>query len=333
MPNRIPYAGVHKFSHHDSALVHTELLCLFAAPAHCAVPRPLSNPIVTMDPPSDLFSVAGKNCLVTGGSRGIGKMIALTFARRGANVLIASRSGDDCAETAEAITRECPDVRVLHQSADVGTREGCRALAERARCAFGGRLDVLVNNAGTSWGEDPDYEHKTEEGGDGIASEKANWGWDKVMDLNVKGVFYLTRECAPMLERVSKSVDPGRVINVGSVAGVTPQGAPTHAYDVSKAAVHHLTRKLASDLAPRGITVNALAPGYVPSKMTRGLEAFGASLENVADGVPMGRLGNEDDMGGACVYLASAGGSWVTGTVLVVDGGAVGAMQVPLSSL
>ena len=209
-----------------------------------------------------------------------------------------------------------------------------------------------------------------------------NWGWDKVLDLNVKGMFYLTRECVPMLQRrkipsktathdnaddgekgsetakTSSSsqtssapqsqsqsnlnypenqdiipIDPGRIINIGSIAGFLPQEAPTHAYDVSKVAVHHLTKKLAADLAPRGITVNAVAPGYVPSRMSSGLSTWGASVENVSKSIPMGRMGEEEDIGGACVYLASRAGAWCTGTILAVDGGAVGATQIPLSSL
>jgi NAD(P)-dependent dehydrogenase (short-subunit alcohol dehydrogenase family) len=160
-----------------------------------------------------------------------------------------------------------------------------------------------------------------------------NWGWDKVIDLNVKGMFYLTRECIPLLENSSLPDSPSRIINIGSVAGMVPQEAPTHAYDVSKAAVHHLTRKFSADLARKNITVNAVAPGYVPSRMSRGLEAWGADNEKISSGIPLGRMGNEDDMAGACIYLSSKAGAWVTGVILTVDGGAVGSMQIPLSSL
>ena len=142
-----------------------------------------------------------------------------------------------------------------------------------------------MNNAGTSWGEELDRK-----------SGRANWGWDKVLDLNVKSIFYLTRECIPMLQRDQSTSDPGRVINIGSVAGLLPQEAPTHAYDVSKAAVHHLTKKLSADLASKRITVNAIAPGFVHTRMSDGLKKWGGGLEKVAQNIPLGRLGNESDM-------------------------------------
>ncbi len=202
-------------------------------------------------------------------------MIASGFASAGANVLITSRDESALATAAESIqqnlqksnttsTTSTSSLRVpkVHfVPSNVGSREGCKKLAQYTNELFGGKLDVLVNNAGASWGEDP-Y---------GRESGKANWGWDKVMDLNVKGMFYLSRECIPMLERGRGRVtsdsnnneksDPGRIINIGSIAGIISQEAPTHAYDVSKAAVHHLTKKMAADLASRQITVNAIAPG------------------------------------------------------------------------
>ena len=288
-------------------------------------------------------------------------MIASSFASHGANVLITSRDPKACQEAAEALTSSLqsrdqannqPSVHFV--SSNVSTREGCKALAQYTNTLFNGRLDVLVNNAGTSWGEDPGYDVGSRESG------KMNWGWDKVMDLNVKGMFYLTRECVPMLQRrrvagsgedaassnnmiESPTEDPGRIINIGSVTGFLPQDAPTHAYDISKAAVHHLTKKLAADLAPRGITVNAVAPGYVPSRMSAGLSSWLPNTEEdtsknnteqvIAKTIPLGRMGNEDDMGGACIYFASRAGAWCTGVILNVDGGTVGATQIPLSSL
>ena len=280
---------------------------------------------------SSLFSVANKNVLITGGSRGIGLMIAQGFVPAGANVYLTSRDERACREAAESILSDRTDSgigSVIHGPSNVSTREGCKALAGTLRDVFGGKLDVLVNNAGTSWGEDP-YDRE---------SGKMNWGWDKVMDLNVKGMFYLTRELVPLLERSNQTgrtnvEDPGRVINIGSVAGLMPQEAPTHAYDVSKAAVHHLTKKMSADLAPRGITVNCLAPGYVPSRMSMGLKAWGAEADKIAESVPLGRMGTADDMAGACIYFSSRAGAWVSGTILNVDGGCVGAMRISLSSL
>ena len=154
-----------------------------------------------------------------------------------------------------------------------------------------------------------------------------------IYQQNVKGMFYLTRACIPLLEASAKEGDPSRIINIGSIAGFVSQEAPTHAYDVSKAAVHSLTRKLAADLAPKRITVNCLAPGYVPSRMSAGLKSWGATEEAVAKSIPLGRMGNDEDMAGACLYFASRAGSWCTGVILNVDGGAIGAMQVPLASL
>jgi len=305
---------------------------------------------------NNLFSVAGKNVLVTGSSRGIGLMIASGFASAGANVLITSRDESALAKAAESIQQHLQKSTVLNNSStssssstsstskvhfvpsNVGSREGCKKLAEYTNELFGGKLDVLVNNAGASWGEDP-YDRE---------SGKANWGWDKVLDLNVKGMFYLSRECVPMLEPKTKSdgdgdgdggdsnnnnTDPGRIINIGSIAGIISQEAPTHAYDVSKAAVHHLTKKMAADLAKRQITVNAIAPGYVPSRMSQGLENYvGGDSSKITGAIPLKRMGNEDDMAGAAIYLSSKAGSWTTGVILNVDGGAC-TIQMPLASL
>lgn len=164
-------------------------------------------------------------------------------------------------------------------------------------------------------------------------SGKMNWGWDRVLDLNLKGVFYLTRACLPYMKQDPESMDrfdPSRIINIGSVVGLLPQDAPTHAYDVSKAGVHHLTKKLSGDLAPHNITVNALAPGFVPSRMTEGLKSY-TTFDDIAKNTPLQRLGDGDDMTGACIYLSSRAGSYVTGVVLNVDGGTIGASKIPLS--
>jgi NAD(P)-dependent dehydrogenase (short-subunit alcohol dehydrogenase family) len=260
-----------------------------------------------------LFSVSGKNVLVTGGSRGIGLMISKAFADAGANVLLTSRDENACSAAAEAI-------HAKYVTSTLSSREGCEKLAEYTSNHFQGRLDVLVNNAGTSWGEPLDRNSRT------------GWGWDKVFDLNVKGMFYLTLACRDLLKRPNND-DPGRVINIGSVAGMIPQQAPTHAYDVSKAAVHHLTKKLASDFAKDNITVNCLAPGFVQTRMSQGLAAWGGDAETLAKSTPLRRLGNADDMAGACLYLSSRASAWCTGVILNVDGGAVGAIQLPLSSL
>ena len=254
-------------------------------------------------------------------------MIASAFYRHGANVLLTSRDPKACEEAAKTIISQQQEDKtatlsssVHHVSSNVSSREGCKKLAEYTNKVFNGRLDVLVNNAGTSWGEDPGYDQMARESG------KMNWGWDKVLDLNVKGMFYLTRECVPMLQRrrintesgddrtdlsTSPSLDPGRIINIGSVTGFLPQDAPTHAYDVSK-------------------------PGYVPSRMSKQLGTYLSSddvAEEISKNIPLSRMGDEDDMGGACIYLASRAGAYCTGVILNVDGGMVGCAQIPLSSL
>ena len=280
-----------------------------------------------------LFSVANKTFLITGGSRGIGFHMAKGLSALGANVIISSRTESDCIEAVSKISSSSPTNNndntnnntnnVKYIVGDVSSREGCEALISSITS-----LDVLVNNAGCAWGEP--LERK---------SGRANWGWDKVLDLNVKGPFYLSVAALPLLTTPS---DPntgafddnstGRIINVGSITGLLPQEAPTHAYDVSKAAIHHLTKKMAKDFAPKGVTVNCIAPGFVPSRMTEGLKSY-ASFEEIARSTPMQRLGGEEDMVGAVVYFSSRAGSWVTGTVLPVDGGAVAGQQIPLSSL
>jgi len=242
-------------------------------------------------------------------------MIAKNFVAAGANVMLTSRSEEACQQAAQEI--QCPH----YVASNVSSREGCEALAQHVSQVFDNRLHVLINNAGTSWGEPLER-----------TSGRANWGWDKVLDLNVKGVFYLTRACIPMLENAATPEDPARVVNVGSIVGIIPQAAPTHAYDASKAAVHQLTRKLSADLAPKSITVNALAPGFVPSRMSEGLGTWGATHDVIAKTIPLQRMGTEEDMAGACLYFSSRAGAWCTGVILNVDGGAVGGIQIQLGS-
>lgn len=258
-----------------------------------------------------LFGVRDKVVLVTGGATGIGLMIAAGFVANGARVYVASRSLERCDAAAKELDAAGPG-RCFALSEDLSTESGCVNLAAQLR-AREDRLHVLVNNSGTSWGA-PLETH----------SEK---GWDKVYALNVKGIFFLTRECLPLLDAGSAPDDPARVINIGSIAGIKPQVFPTFSYDVSKAAVHHLTRKLADELADRrgkgghAVTVNAIAPGYVPSRMSAQLAEYEESKAIAESGIPLRRRGAAGDMAGAALYLASAAGAWVTGVTVPVDGG------------
>jgi NAD(P)-dependent dehydrogenase (short-subunit alcohol dehydrogenase family) len=249
----------------------------------------------------DLFSVAGKVALVTGGSRGIGRMIAQGFVENGATVYISSRKADVCDRVAaelstHGICRSLP--------ADLGTEaEAKRLAAELARREP--KLHILVNNAGANWGAP--------------LAEYPDAAFDKVLALNVKAIFHLTRACLPQLEAAASADDPARVINIGSIDGLKVPLLETYAYSSSKAAVHHLTRVLAMQLAPRHITVNAVAPGPFESKMmAETLQRFGDAIRASC---PLGRIGTPEDMAGVAIYLASRAGAYLTGTVIPVDGG------------
>jgi NAD(P)-dependent dehydrogenase (short-subunit alcohol dehydrogenase family) len=248
----------------------------------------------------DLFSVEGKVALVTGGSRGIGLMIARGFVEAGARVYISARKADACEAAAAELSKHGVCVAL---PADLSTEAGARRLASE----FSARepaLNVLVNNAGANWGAPLD--------------SYPDGGWDKVMALNVKAVFDLTRFLQPQLEAAASDGDPARVINVGSIDGIQVPLLETYAYSASKAAVHHMTAVLAKKLAP-AITVNAIAPGPFESKMMHEtLEKFG---EGIKKSCPMKRIGEPEDMGGVAVYLASRAGAYLTGAVIPVDGG------------
>ena len=249
---------------------------------------------------TDLFSIAGKTALVTGGSRGIGRMIAGGFVEAGAKVYVSSRRADAC----EAVAAELSEVGVCTAlPADLSTESGCRELAEELTRRED-RLDVLVNNAGNTWGAP--------------LEEFDDAAWDRVLSLNVKGVFHTTKFLLPLLDAAATDDDPARVMNIGSIDGIHVPMLETYSYAASKAAVHQLTRHLARKLAPR-ITVNAIAPGPFESKMMAAtLEAFGAQI---VAGAPMKRIGRPDDMAGAAIYLASRAGAYLTGVILPVDGG------------
>jgi len=252
----------------------------------------------------ELFSIRGKSALVTGGGSGIGWMIAQGYARAGARVYIASRKRSELDARIAELAGE-GDCRAIE--ADLSSQAGCDALAAELE-AREEKLHVLVNNAGANW--------------NAPYAEYPEAAWDRVLDVNVKAVFQLTRRLTPMLERAASAEDPARVINIGSVDGLSVPVMDTWAYAASKAAVHHLTRMLARKLAPKQITVNAVAPGPFQSRMMRAtLEKLG---DSVAELVPLRRIGRPDDMAGIAIFLASRAGAYVNATVIPVDGGISG---------
>lgn len=253
---------------------------------------------------STLFSLKDKVALVTGGSRGIGKMMTQGLLEAGARVYITARKADLCNQTAEELSRfgECRSI-----PADIRTPEGRKELLE-AVGALESNLHILINNAGKNWGE--------------AFETYPDKAFDDVLHLNVAAVFSMTRDFCPLLESAATAEDPARVINIGSMDGLhvsTVAHVGTFAYSASKAAVHHLTRTLAIELAPKQITVNAVAPGFFPSKMTDWvLDHYGKDIEF---NCPLKRVGQPEEMAGIAVYLCSRAGAYTNGTVIPVDGG------------
>jgi NAD(P)-dependent dehydrogenase (short-subunit alcohol dehydrogenase family) len=250
---------------------------------------------------AQLFDLTGKYALVTGGTQGIGLMMARGLLQARARVVISSRKADAC-EHARAQLSEFGDVQAV--PADLSRHAECLRLAELVGADPGG-LHILVNNAGATWGE--------------ALETFPDSAWDKVIDLNLKSPFWLVQELLPALRRAGTFDDPARVINVGSIDALHVSPLPTYSYSSSKAGLHQLTRVLARELGPQHITVNAVAPGPFQSKMMAAtLEAAG---DVIAAAAPLGRIGRDDDMAGIAVFLASRAGAYLTGTVIPVDGG------------
>jgi NAD(P)-dependent dehydrogenase (short-subunit alcohol dehydrogenase family) len=255
---------------------------------------------------SDLFDVSGKSALVTGGSRGIGLMIARGLVQAGVRVVISSRKVQDLEAAAGELARlgECEAV-----PGDLSTPEGARALADEVRARVD-VLHILVNNAGASWGAP--------------LEEFPASGWDRVVHTNLESIFHLTVALLPALRTAASAADPARVINIGSIDGLRVPVMESYSYSASKAAVHMLTRHLAKRLAPEDITVNAIAPGPFESKMMAFMLDDPARRAAVEQMVPLGRIGRPDDAAGLTLFLASRAGSYLTGTVIPLDGGITG---------
>jgi len=253
---------------------------------------------------NDLFQLNNKSALVTGGSRGIGEMIATGFVSNGVKTYISSRKADACDATAARLSEqgECVSIPCDLSSMD-GVRYLADAIAEREES-----LDILVNNAGATWGEPLESFPET--------------GWDKIMAINLKAPFFLTQALLPLLKKAASHEDPARIINIGSISGLHVGNLPTFSYGPSKAGIHHLTRILAADLASRHINVNAIAPGPFESQMmAHTLKTMG---DQVIERVPRKRIGEPSDMAGAAIFLSSKASSFITGVVLPVDGGITG---------
>ncbi len=250
-----------------------------------------------------LFGLNGKRAVVTGGSRGIGFMIAEGLIDAGCEVVISARKAEQVEAAAAKLSEKGSCVGVV---ADLSTDAGIEHLSAEVRDRWDS-LDILFNNAGASWGEPID--------------SFSPGGWDKVMNVNVRGVFFLTQKLLPLLRVAGSPEAPARVVNTGSVNGLTPPEMDTFSYSSSKAAVHMLTRHLAKELAKDHITVNAIAPGPFESQMMAFALGDPNIREAIAHDVPMGRIGVPDDIAGVAIYLASAAASYVTGAVIPVGGG------------
>ncbi|MCA1830852.1 MAG: SDR family oxidoreductase [Actinomycetota bacterium] len=247
----------------------------------------------------DLFSIEGKTAFVTGGSRGIGLMIARGFVEAGVKVYISSRSAEACEAVANELGEPCVAIPAdLSKMDEIERVAGVISATEPA-------LDILVNNAGAAWGAPFD--------------EYPESGYDKVMDLNVKSIFFLTQNLLPLLRKAGSAQDPARVINIGSIDGLRVPWFENFAYSASKAAVHMLTRHLAHVLVRDNINVNAIAPGLFASKMTKFM--FDTAEEQMMASIPMRRAGRPDDIAGTAIYLASRAGAYLTGAIIPVDGG------------
>ena len=258
----------------------------------------------------NLFSIEGKVALVTGGSRGIGEMIAAGFLANGAKVYISSRKAEVCDATAERLQKEFGGecISIPANLSEIDGIEAAVAEIEKRE----DRLDILVNNAGVSWGAPID--------------EFPEVGWDKVFDTNVKGVFFLTQKLLPQLRAAGTAEDPARIINIGSIDGLQSSVFSVFSYGASKAAVHHLTRFLANHLVKDNIICNAIAPGPYPTWMLStgvgyGGETDGVDWDAIGGSNPRGRVGTPEDIAGLAIFLCSRAGAFVVGETITSDGG------------
>lgn len=255
----------------------------------------------------DLFSVKEKTVVITGGSSGIGAMIANGFIQNGAKIYITSRKLGALEEQQKNLSSygECISIQ-----SDLSNSDGINQFYSEIQ-NHEEKIDVLINNAGTAWASSFD--------------ESPEKGWDKVMDINLKSVFFLTQKFLPLLKKSGSKNDPARVINIASINGLTHPLMPTYSYSSSKSALIHLTRHLGADLAKYNININAIAPGFFPSKMTSHIAENESLSAQVIDRIPIKRMGAPEDIAGTAIYLSSKASSWMCGETIVVDGGMVSA--------
>ena len=253
----------------------------------------------------NLFDVTGKVAVVSGGSSGIGFMMAQGLLENGAKVYITARKIERLKAAEKALSEFGDCIAIPSDLSNLDGIEGFVAELSKHET----KLDILINNAGAVWAAP--------------MSEFPEMGWDKVMDINVKGLFFMTQKCLPLLKAAGSKDTRARVINIASINGIRNSGMPTYSYTASKSAVVHLTTHLATDLMRDNILVNAIAPGYFPSNMTKAIVEDEAMTKYALTKIPAGRLGSPEDIAGAALYLSSRASAFVCGQTLVVDGGQI----------
>lgn len=264
----------------------------------------IADPVIVKPAGGDLFSLAGKIAVVTGGAKGVGAMISTALIGAGAEVLIVARGSAENEAFAATLNTQGPCTLLPH---DLSTMEGVRAAAAAVQ-AHGDKVNILVNNAGTFTGASIDA----------LSDDQ----WDREVAINLRAPFFLVQALLPQLKAGAKEGDPARVINIGSIAALWAKSSMAYAYSATKGGVHQLTRALASDLTRQGITVNAIAPGFFPSDMTAGFfDAVPGLKEQMIEGIPANRLGSAEDIGGTVIFLASRAGAYLSGAILPVEGG------------
>ena len=253
-----------------------------------------------------LFNLKGKTALITGGGTGLGLIMTETLAKFGANIIIVSRKETNVTQTAKKILSTKPQGFIQSFIGDLGQEKHILDLVSKVTDVTNS-IDILVNNSGISWGSK--------------LGQFPYSAWDKIFSVNVTGLFHLTQNLLPLLEKNALTDSPSKILNIGSVMGSSPYGDGAYSYSASKSAVHHLTKILAKELAGKRITVNALAPGPFKSKMTTFAMNSDQKRKSVADSVPLGRVGLYDDIAAATLYICGNGGNYVTGAIIPIDGG------------